>query len=135
MAYAARTDIELIFGKANVKRWADVDNVGSEATIELRVDWALELATEQIENRIRFAAYELPIEELPLELVDCCARLAGVLLYESRGFEDSEDSDGTHKLIGHRKQAMRFIGSVSSGRVVLAGTRITSGGPSVVELE
>lgn len=136
MSYATRSDIELIFGKANVIKWADVDNNNNKLDILDRITWALESATAFFDNRLRRGPYVIPfVDDLDLEVVNHCARLAGVMLYESRGYEDTENTDGSHKLSPHRRIVNHFIAGVLSGRISIAGERQVNNLPATSQYE
>ena len=129
--YARRSDIEKIFGKANVRAWADLDNAGDEDDITDRIDWALDLAKERFDNRLRNGPYEIPFTStnssssssvsstdggsIPLEVVDANARYAGVLLYDGRRLVDQEDNQ--YEMGPHEKKVNQFIRSVLAGQV------------------
>jgi hypothetical protein len=123
-AYAQRQDIEAIYGPTNTSSWADAENNGDEPYITNRIAWALRLATSKIDGRLLGGPYSLPFAQpYPAELVDATARLAGVLLYETRGITDQEtDKDEpTHHLAPHRKMVVEWLRSVLGGKVRFPG--------------
>lgn len=136
MSYATRTDVEAIYGANNVERWADIDNDGDEDHIEARITWALGVAEDKLNNRLKSSGkYDIPFDEpVDSELTEMTARFAGVLLYESRGLTDTENDDGRNVLTGHRKQVDQFVKDVNSGKVRLTGYKGNSGvGPKVLD--
>lgn len=104
MTYADRDDIELQFGASNVLKWADIDNDADNASITDRIDWALDLADEEINTRLRMGPYAIPFTTVPVKIKNMAAIWAGILLYEARGVPDSEDGAGKHQLSQFKKQ-------------------------------
>lgn len=132
VTYALRPDVHNIFGASNVTKWADVDNDANAHTISRRVEWALKRATDDVNDRLRGGPYEVPFDApYPGAVIDACARLAGVLLYDSRGAQDSEDGDGTHVLSTHRDMVDKWCRSVRAGRVSIGQVQTTSDTPGV----
>src|SRR5690606_18957364 len=88
-AYCDDDDLDVIFGKTNVDRWADLDNDVDTTRIARRRLWARNLASATLDDRLRAGPYELPFSDpVPAVVVDLSARLAGLLLYDSRGSQD-----------------------------------------------
>lgn len=88
-AYIEQEDIEARFGTANVLKWSNLDNTTAEAD-EARIEVAIEVAEDHVENRFRGGRYAVPFESangLP-KVVDWMAKLAGIWLYEHRGLSD-----------------------------------------------
>ncbi len=117
--YAERGDIEQIFGRDNVRKWADMDNLGDEATIATRICWALAESYVDINSRLRGGPYSLPfVAPLDYQIISMSARDAGVKLYEGRGITDfSENGRPQHQLSAHRDQVAKWL------QQLLAGTR------------
>lgn len=118
--YAARADVEIIYGAQNVRKWASLDNDNDEDEIDRRVAWALCLATERLHNDLRGGPYSLPFAAPCREVTDLTARMAGTLLYDSRGITDT-DSDGrpVDNLETHRKFVRNRVAEILLGRVRL----------------
>jgi phage gp36-like protein len=134
MAFATRQTIELIFGAANLVRWADKDNDGDAGKIAAAIAWALDEATLQLTSRLSGGPYATPFATTPPELVTPCARLAGVLLYDGRGITDADaEGNPTNQLAPHRKMVDQFIKSIKSGNASLSGLTSFSTVPSVGE--
>jgi phage gp36-like protein len=135
MYYAERTDIEMIFGKSNVETWADLDNLdnlGNGIGVPERICWALRNAQDHLNNRLTNGPYVIPfVQPYPAELIDACARLAGVNLYQARGAEDAEGKS-VNALGSHRKLIELFIRQVLSGRSNFLGLKRTSDIPEAV---
>lgn len=118
-AYAARADVERIYGSVNVAKWADADNLLNAQDKDARVEWALCLATERINNRMRTGPYVVPFSTVPLEIVDLCATWAGVILYLSpRGVTDADEA-ANHELSLQEKWVQTQIRRIMAGQVRL----------------
>lgn len=97
--YALAADVKQVFGNTNVTKWADIDNDEDAGKIDTRIEWAICLAADRINNDLRKGPYTIPFteDEVPREITDLTARLAGVLLYESRGITDAADGENQLK--------------------------------------
>jgi phage gp36-like protein len=126
--YADRADIELIFGNTNVVTWADVDNDGDDTLIVNRICWALQLSHYQINDRLTGGAYVIPfVIPYPVQIIDCCARLAGVLLYESRGIIDATDTQKPRNTVTyHRDLVEKTLRAVLDGRMQFLGQMVAT---------
>ena len=78
--YCQRSDVEDIFGVANVARWADLDNDQDATKIANRISRAIVWATAEMEDRLRNGPYQVPLTGTSATVVDLCAKLAGVWL-------------------------------------------------------
>lgn len=101
--YCARSDIEATFGVMNVKKWAALEDDYTAANITTRITQAIAVASEDIDDILRFAGFEIPCVNssgtTPTTILQICADLAGVWLYESRGIDDvGRDGSPLHKL-------------------------------------
>ena len=119
--YCTRSDLEALFGRSNVTKWADMDNDQDSDAIEARIDRAIAVASARIDDRLRSGPYSLPITGSPPTLVNLAAQLAGVWLYESRGVQDFSPDTGypVHRLRWHTVQAEKTIREILSGVVRL----------------
>ena len=120
MAIIDQDDIEAVFGDSNVAAWSNLEN-DSTAANTARITAAITYAEATFTNRLRDSRYVVPL--VPLsgthdpEVVDICAKLAGVWLYESRGIRDSEASEVANRIVTHRRYALQVTD------LILAGTR------------
>jgi len=128
MAYAVRADIELIFGSTNVSKWADLNNDEDAGEITARIVWALTLAEERVNNRLRQGKYDIPFATAPTEITDLTARWAGVILYDSRLVIDGEDSD----LSRHEKTVEDRLSKILAGKIKLSTDVAVATYPQVV---
>jgi len=144
--YCSRSDVEMIFGADNVEKWADLDNDADTDKIAARIEWAIELSQQTIDDELRGGPYEIPFDDssasgsgsgAPVLVQDATARLAGVLLYEARGAIDWDPDDGKagHVLQPHKDHVKRFINRVLTGRVRLDLTPTSTSYPRVIDAD
>lgn len=126
MAYADDDDLDAIYGKTNVDKWADTQNLGQPSVITARRAWALQLASDRCDARLRRSKYLVPLEA-PIDgvVVDLVARSAGVLLYDSRGLSDQE-SAGKDQLKNHREYVNKTFMEIEAGTIELGANRDTA---------
>ena len=119
--YCSRSDIEKIFGTENVIKWSDLDNDRDSSKIESRIDCIIDKATMEIECRLRDGPYKVPfIAPYDKLIIDTTARLVGVMLYECRGVQDSNNDN--HELEWHRRQVETVINGIMSRKYRLTST-------------
>jgi phage gp36-like protein len=131
MSFSTVEDINKIFGRTNVERWADLENDQDPADITARIDDALELADEYFKDRLLGGPYVIE-EPLPKLFVYNHAKLAGLFLYESRGFEDA---DPTNNMSHARKEVDKYIDNLLNRRVRLGSVESSKSSPSVIKDE
>lgn len=134
MTYSANADVELAFGRSNVRKWADLNNTNLQAEIDDRMEWAREQAYDELNSRLASSRYQFPLAgtTFPAILVRMEAYLAGVLLYESRGVTDvGEDGKAQHALMWHRKRVDEFIRDVHGKRIELLGAELSADADAV----
>lgn len=129
--YATREDVERIYGKSNVEKWADVNNDKNAQDVAQRVVWALEMAHDELEARLRYGPYALPFQPVPKTITRMEATLAGVILYDSRLITDEEDSPSPMKK--HEKWVARMIADIFSRRLRLDAPYQSIDYPKVIE--
>lgn len=121
-AYCERADVEVMYGRKSVARWADLDNDGEEYTITARINWACELATEYINSRLTKGHYDVPFSvgsggNVPLLIINLTAMYTGVLLYDGRQITAKDvDRDEVSR---HRKDFNRFVNQIMKGQLKL----------------
>lgn len=123
MAYAAKTDIEAIFGD-NVTKWANINNDDNVTTIANRIAAAIVAATADFDDRIRGGHFMLPItghdgSTTPAKVTDIVATLAGVWLSDNRGTEDQSPGRGQSRMVAYRTWAYKQIEMILSGEIRL----------------
>lgn len=131
MSYADKGDIDLIFGKASVEIWADLNNKRVPLEIKARVDWALALAHAKLNSRLRNGPHTIPFSATydPI-IVDLEARWAGVLLYDGRRVADSEETENTPE--HHRVMIDQTIKAILAGTLRLDVDTVVVGYPQVI---
>jgi len=133
MTYAVRANVEQIFGKDNVKKWADIENSRVSADIDAQVTWALDQANVDIDARLLGGPYSIPFVEPPEALItNIAARRAGINLYDSRQIEDTDD-ENKDGLTRHRNAVDSVIRAILAGTARLAIPTVSKSYPEVVE--
>ena len=132
--YAQRLNIEQIFGRTNVFKWADINNDQNASDVAIRICWALNVASNRITDRLTGGPYTMPFQQpYPEQLVEQTARMAGVLLYNSRGMVDVDDDD-TDPITNHQDQVKEFVLDILSSRLRFRGVSYAvSSTPMVVK--
>lgn len=128
MAYSTRSDVEEIFGKTNIKKWADMDNDDVTTDIEARITAAILYADAEINDRLRGGPYTLPFTSVPTTIIRLSATMAAVWLHDLRGNEDETD-----QMEGHRKRVQTMLSQILSRGLRLNATEVDDQGiPEVV---
>lgn len=132
MSYADRTDIDNVFGTDNVTTWADLNNSGDAGEVAARVAWALDLSYSRLNARLRGGPYVVPLSE-PVDevVVNMQATMAGLLLHDSRGYDDS--GKRRDPLGVHRKVLEADIRMVRAGHLRLDAEGEASAVPAVLD--
>lgn len=137
MAYATREELELLFGKSNVEKWADLENEEDAGHITTRIDRAIKHADNRVDSMLRRSRFRVPLSPVPDVIVDIATRLAGVWLYESRGVQDWNEETGrpAHKLQWHKQEAERVLRAIQAGQIDLESGRfgVRTSSPTVVK--
>lgn len=136
-SYSDRAGLELVFGKSNVEKWADVNNDENAADVDARVTWALEQGYEYVNDRLRDGPYAIPFTlPAPATIKLLNERFAGVLLYESRGVTDV-DGQGKpmHALAYHRDWVEKTIAQIFARQLRLNLTPQVTTYPQVLREE
>lgn len=122
MSYATENDLHNVFGRTNVRKWADLNNANVAADIDARITWALDTASADMDDRLRKSPAQFPLADspYPLSVVLHCAYYAGVLLYNSRGVTDmTPQGEVINQLSWARKEYERFIRGIWGRSIVL----------------
>jgi hypothetical protein len=135
--YANRSDIELIFGAQNVSVWADLDSDQDTVKIGARVCWALKNVTAEMNDKLYNGPYRVPFIKTstvpyPTQIVNTCARMAGLSLYEARGITDfAENGIPKNQLFSHAQMIKMFFYKILNGQMRLIGQVSTQNVPGV----
>ena len=122
--YSTRADVELIYGRDNVSKWADVNNNGDLKEITARVTFSIKSADDFIEDALRSGPYVVPLvfiapaTALSQTIINLSAMKAGFVLYSSRGIVDAADSE-KNQLAPQLKKVMTTIRTILDGRLTL----------------
>lgn len=132
--YSTRYNVEMIYGKTNVAKWADVDNQEDPIFINQRIEWAIGLADTEINSKLAESSYQIPFS-MPIDplVVDLSARYAGVLLYDSRLITDNPSK--TDQVSIHRKMFFKTIAQLQAGqrRLSFADRKWTSYPKNIID--
>ena len=120
MSYSTSSDLYNLFGKDNVRKWADRNNSRNETEIDATISWALAQAKDELDSKLSDSPYQFPVTgTAPALLKRIEGYLAGLLLNESRSITDTEEDKGDLKMIA--KRVDRFINGVKFGTIKLVG--------------
>ena len=144
--YAARADIEAMFGTINVQQWANLDSgdvllAAVLTDIAARITLALADASAEVDDTLRDGPYVLPFDaspNAPILIKRITVQLAGVQLYEARGIDEAAQDDPDrprHRLAGHRRQARNDLKRIKFGSFRLDVTRTTQHPEAVIDDE
>lgn len=87
-----REDLDNIFGRQNISKWADVSNDEDDDVIEDRVTWAVDNAKNYILGKLARKYLVADWLVLPAIIFDLVARRAGIELYRTpRGITDGAE--------------------------------------------
>jgi phage gp36-like protein len=94
--FAEAQDLYDMFGEANVKEWANMEELSTTAPtytteINRRVTASLTYATEEIKELLRDGPYEEDFTTVPTSIKRCCCMKAGAWLFEWRRDDDEND--------------------------------------------
>lgn len=124
MGYSVKADSEQIYGKANILRWADLNNTEDEDDALARIAWAIQEAYDQINARLYGCRYVVPFTATIDPIIKTLsARLVGVLLYDNRKLVDSVEFD---ELGFHRSEVERTYQKIHGGQLSLLGYERTA---------
>lgn len=123
--YAVRSDIEELFGVAELKKWADREGTQDGSEIAAAIASALSDATEYVNDRLRGGRYDLPFAPIPPMIKDITRRRAATMLYEWRGATDY-DAKGAplDRLTVHRKWVEDMLNKLRAGVIRLDATSV-----------
>ncbi len=122
--YCSRSDIEATYGTTNVAEWADMDGDEDAAAILTRINRAIEIASEDIDDLIRGSSlsYGIPIADkdgnTPTTIEELCAVKAGIWLYHALGQYDQNRQTGTRisRLLWRERWADKVLDEILQGK-------------------
>lgn len=129
--YITQSDVEDQFGENNVAVWSQLDNTttGADTT---RISKAIDSAEQTVEDRFRGGPYAVPFTgggaRGLVKVIEWCAKLAGVWLYENRGLRD--DNEGGNKLTKIKADVFHEIAAYLSGQMRLKADLVMAGRPT-----
>lgn len=118
MAIIVQADIEAIFGETNVAVWSNLESDSTTADTG-RIAWAIASAEAEFANRMRTGKYAVPLAPTSshdYEVKNILAKIAGALLYESRGIRDAQaGGPAADRIASHKTQAYAAIDMIVGG--------------------
>lgn len=117
--YIVRSDIENIFGEANVQKWADINNDKQPSKIQSRINYFCKFSTVYVNGRLIQGRYAVPFDEdsVPTIIVHLTSLIAGVGLYDGRLIIPAEPR--RDEASGQRKQSRKLLYEILSGQLRL----------------
>ncbi|MBQ2622303.1 MAG: DUF1320 family protein [Thermoguttaceae bacterium] len=128
--YVNRDMLELIFGKANINRWADLDGDDDAFKIQQRINFAIQTASSYIETVLRGRNYHNVIIDSSIRRL--IAQIAALHLYDAREMIDGDSAADKMSMV--RTQVDEYLGKIRRGEIILKGER-TQAAPTVVPYE
>lgn len=126
-AYITRETLELVFGKANIERWADLDGDKDTDKIRKRVNFAIYTASSYIDTILRGHNYNAV--EIDPNIKRLIAQIAGLHLYDAREIIDGDPTSDKMSVV--RQQVDDMLGKIRRGEITLRGDK-TKSVPAVV---
>lgn len=128
--YITRETLELIFGQANIQRWADLDGDRNDDKIRNRINFAIQTASAYIETILRGRNYtSVTVDDSVKRLI---AQIAALHLYDAREIIDGDPAADRMSVV--RQQVDEYLGKIRRGEITLKGER-TKATPAVVPYE
>lgn len=115
-SYCVRADLESVFGVNNIESWADLDVDGNTDNILARINAKIVLASSFVDRIFRRTFIDLAriAADVPVEIVNATAEIAGVLLHESRGVDLEKDKDEP-SIEGKRDRGLSTLNAIVTG--------------------
>lgn len=95
--YTDEATIKLVYGVTSVDKWANLDNDANATKMTNRINRAISIASEEIDDILRSSPYKGPPytkadgTTTPTIIAEIASVLAGLWLYESRGAIDVDE--------------------------------------------
>ena len=130
--YSTRDDVELVFGKTNIERWADLDNNSDSEYIQSRIDYFGEIAAEMVDGDLSQCAYSVPFAEpYPKIIIHLAALKQGMLLYDGRRVVDDENEN---QISAQEKEYEMLVDKINADTFSISGlSRNSTKPPKVVQ--
>ena len=123
--YTSRSILELMVGRTNVLKWANLENDDEEEAavatlIDDRIMFAISRAGARLHELLARSRYNLPLTPLSEELVANVTGLAACYLYEARGALEFDQQTNTveHQLAFYRKRFESYVKNILAGRII-----------------
>ena len=132
----ARSDLDDVFGKSNIDKWADLENEGDPTHIDARVAWAIALAESHVQSKIKLTTYVWESVSTNPMVEHAVALKAGMLLHMNRAVTESDGSAKQGNPMAKFEKLYRdFFVAVSANEISLGegDNEVCFGAPSVVK--
>lgn len=127
------SDLENVFGRDNINHWADLDNDDNAGTISSRINWAINLATAEVQAQLTATSYTWDVVVGHILVNNAIAIKAGLWLYANRAKSDEGDgTTPTNPMRRHEKWLDLFFKQLSTGALKLDIERSGRSFPAVV---
>lgn len=123
-------DVYRIFGRTNVRTWADMDGNDTAAEIDTRIDEAIAVQIEYFSSHIS-RSFDVTNMTDSVVVRDTIARMAGLDLYVSRGFEDDKGR-GSSLIKAHQRKIDEVLQKINNHQLDFPGASKTRSHPNVV---
>ncbi len=123
--YCTSAVVEIVFGRRNVRVWADLDSDENVAAQDALIARGVAIAGEIIDSRMSTSRYTMPFEDkdgsVPTLIEEVAATLVGIYLYECRGETtfDPETGKTLHRYAHKRDWAYQMMDDIAEGRRVI----------------
>ncbi len=116
----ARSDLDDVFGKSNIDKWADLENEGDIDHIAARVAWAISLAESHVRSKMILTTYVWDTIATNPMVEHAIALKAGMLLHTNRSVVDSDGLSKTGNPMARFERLYKdFFVAVSSNEISL----------------
>ena len=131
-----RAMIEDLYGKGNVKDWADLDNDKDPVKVAARITVAINHAQADLESEFRGTHIKVPLEGTDKFVDYLWARMAGLWLWDNRSPDnvDPETGEATDRLAHHRSLVRLHVGQIKAGDRRTGLTTATEDVPEVTAI-
>lgn len=120
MAYTNVLNLYSLYGKVNIRKWADLDGDKNNDDIDNRIDARLVDAEDYVNSRLIQGKYDAPFTGTAPKIVTYITTLyAGILLYESSRVAAGSKSM-REEVSRQRQQFNMYMKQILSGQLLLA---------------
>lgn len=120
--YCVDGDMDIAYGANNITKWCDLDLDADVTKIANRKAWAIDKASDDIDDVFRTLGYRIPLKTAaaatPGSIKSLCAIMAGLCLYEGRGAIDMDrNGSPAHGHAWRREETRRQLEAYQAGNI------------------